>query len=269
MVSTLAAVIGLIGVASYSAGTLLQVRTYRNNTSGPSGALLAAAAFGAVLHGIANYLIIYSGGKLYLGIQTSASLVSWIMLVFLLLANLRLPLSNLLILALPVALLGVLSLLTAPPEAGLHIATLSDPLIWHIFVSIVAYSILFMAACQSVLLAVVEHRLKHKRTRLLRLLPPLQTMESLLFDLLWTGIVVLTLAIVSGFVFLDDIFEQRVVHHTVLTLASWVLYAALLAGHHVLGWRGTTAVRWTLIAFSLLVLGYFGSKFVIEVLLEG
>jgi ABC-type uncharacterized transport system permease subunit len=268
MVSTLAAVIGLIAVASYSAGTLLQVRTYRNNTRGSSGVLLAAAAFGAVLHGVANYLIVYSGGKLYLGIQTSLSLVSWIMLVILLLANLRLPLSNLLILVLPVAIVGVISLLTAPPESGLHLATLGDPLIWHIFVSIVAYSVMFMAACQSVLLAVVEHRLKHKRTRLLRLLPPLQTMETLLFDLLWAGIVVLTMAVASGFFFLDDMFEQRVVHHTVLTLASWVLYAVLLAGHHVLGWRGTTAVRWTLIAFSLLVLGYFGSKFVIEVLLE-
>jgi ABC-type uncharacterized transport system permease subunit len=64
-------------------------------------------------------------------------------------------------------------------------------------------------------------------------------------------------------------FEQRVVHHTVLSLASWALYAVLLAGHRLLGWRGTTAVRWTLIAFSLLVLGYLGSKFVIEVLLEG
>ncbi|HEY5646032.1 MAG TPA: cytochrome c biogenesis protein CcsA, partial [Pseudomonadales bacterium] len=204
----------------------------------------------------------------YLGIQTSASLVSWIMLVFLLLANVRLPLSNLLVLALPVAILGVLSLITAPLEDGLHVATLTDPLIWHILISIVAYSVLFMAACQSVLLAVVERRLKSKRTRLLHLLPPLQTMETLLFDLLWAGIAVLTLAIGSGFVFLDDMFEQRVVHHTVLTLASWFLYAALLAGHHVLGWRGTTAVRWTLIAFGLLVLGYFGSKFVIEILLE-
>jgi ABC-type uncharacterized transport system permease subunit len=63
-------------------------------------------------------------------------------------------------------------------------------------------------------------------------------------------------------------FEQRVVHHTLLSLASWMLYASLLAGHRLLGWRGTTAVRWSLIAFGFLVLAYFGSKFVIEVLLE-
>jgi ABC-type uncharacterized transport system permease subunit len=102
----------------------------------------------------------------------------------------------------------------------------------------------------------------------MRVLPPLQTMETLLFGLLWTGIIALTLAIISGFVFLDDMFEQRVVHHTVLALSSWVLYGILLAGHRLFGWRGTTAVRWTLIAFGLLVLGYFGSKFVIEILLE-
>ena len=126
-----------------------------------------------------------------------------------------------------------------------------------------------MAACQSVLVAVLEYRLHRKKTiRLLRVLPPLQTMESLLFSLLWAGIVVLTLAIGSGFLFLEDMFAQRVVHHTILAIASWGVYAVLLAGHRLFGWRGTTAVRWTLIAFTLLVLGYFGSKFVIEVLLE-
>jgi ABC-type uncharacterized transport system permease subunit len=101
-----------------------------------------------------------------------------------------------------------------------------------------------------------------------RVLPPLQTMEALLFNLLWAGIAVLTLAIGSGFLFLEDMFAQRVVHHTVLAIASWCVYAALLAGRQVFGWRGSTAVRWTLIAFLLLVLGYFGSKFVIEILLE-
>ena len=122
----------------------------------------------------------------------------------------------------------------------------------------------------SLLLGILEHRLRPKRTiRLLRGLPPLQTMEALLFNLLWTGIVALSLAIGSGFLFLDDMFEQHVVHHTVLALASWFLYAGLLLGHSIFGWRGTTAVRWTLIAFTLLVLGYFGSKFVIEILLDG
>lgn len=273
-----------MAVASYLAGTVLQARRYRPDWQPGNGSsaadtelpeqsphiLVALSVAGAVLHGLANYLVIWSEGSLHLGIQSSASLVSWIMLVFVLLTNLRLPVQNLLIIILPLSILGVISLLTAPAVSTLPTASLSDPLIWHILISIVAYSILFMAACQSLLLAVLEHRLKTRKSlRLLRLLPPLQTMESLLFGLLWTGIIALTIAIGTGFIFLNDMFEQRVVHHTVLSLASWVLYAVLLAGHKLLGWRGTTAVRWTLIAFGLLVLGYFGSKFVIEVLLEG
>ena len=281
MVSTLAAVTSTLAAATYLTGSLLQARRYRQNAQaagisaeasprGNNQALLILAVAGALLHGFSNYQVIWAEGVLNLGIATSMSLVSWIMLVFVLIASFRLPLSNLLVLLLPIAALGSLLTLAAPSAPVLPTASVSDPLIWHIMISIVAYSILFMAACQSVLLAILEHRLKSKQTlRFLRLLPPLQTMESLLFGLLWTGITALTLAIGSGFLFLDDMFEQRVVHHTVLALASWVLYAALLAGHRLLGWRGTTAVRWTLIAFSLLLLGYLGSKFVIEVLLEG
>jgi ABC-type uncharacterized transport system permease subunit len=281
MVSTLAAVTSTMAAATYLTGSLLQARRYRaqaqstslgNDTNADrasSQALIGLAVVGALLHAFSNFQVIWSDGGLVLDLATSVSLVSWIMLVFVLLASFRLPLANLLVLVLPLAALGALLLMAAPARSALPTANLSDPLIWHILISIVAYSILFMAACQSVLLAVLEHRLKAKQTlRFLKLLPPLQTMESLLFGLLWTGIIALTFAIGSGFLFLDDMFEQRVVHHTVLALASWVLYAALLAGHRVFGWRGTTAVRWTLIAFSLLLLGYLGSKFVIEVLLE-
>jgi len=269
MISTLAAVIGLSAATAYLAGTVTQARSFLNRTEVNSGPLTILTTVGIVAHGAANYLVIYSGEALNLGIHTSVSLVIWIMLVFVLLTSFRQPVQNMFIVVLPIGILGVLSLLATPAEATLPITDLRDPLIWHILISIVAYSILFMAACHSVLLAVLEHNLKARQTfRLLRLLPPLQTMESVLFSLLWTGVVALTLAIGSGFLFLDDMFEQRVVHHTVLALASWVLYAVLLAGHRLFGWRGTTAVRWTLIAFTLLVLGYFGSKFVIEILLD-
>ncbi len=280
MVSTLAAVTSTMAAATYLTGSVLEARRHRkdgqnihlgaeSNAQRRSPALIGLAGVGALLHAFSNAQVIWSDGGLNLGIATSISLVSWIMLVFVLIASFRLPLTNLLVLVLPLAAAGALLALVTPAAPALPTASFSDPLIWHIMISILAYSILFMAACQSVLLAVLEHRLKAKQTlKFLKLLPPLQTMESLLFGLLWTGIAALTLAIGSGFLFLDDMFEQRVVHHTVLAIASWVLYAALLVGHRVFGWRGTTAVRWTLIAFSLLLLGYLGSKFVIEVLLE-
>jgi ABC-type uncharacterized transport system permease subunit len=92
-------------------------------------------------------------------------------------------------------------------------------------------------------------------------------MESLLFSLIGTGFVLLTLAIVTGFLTLNDLFAQHVAHKTVLTLAAWAVFAVLLAGRHWLGWRGPTAIRFTLWGFALLLLGFYGSKLVLELVL--
>jgi ABC-type uncharacterized transport system permease subunit len=93
-------------------------------------------------------------------------------------------------------------------------------------------------------------------------------MEAMLFELLWIGVALLTIAIVSGAVFVDDIFAQHLVHKTVLTIAAWLLFSTLLWGHYKLGWRSKTAVRFTLTGFALLMLAFFGSKLVLELILQ-
>ena len=93
-------------------------------------------------------------------------------------------------------------------------------------------------------------------------------MEYLLFRLIWTGEVLLALAILTGALFLENMFAQHLAHKTVLSIVAWLVFAVLLWGKHRLGWRGTTAVRWTLTGFGLLILAYLGSKFVLEVLLQ-
>ena len=98
-------------------------------------------------------------------------------------------------------------------------------------------------------------------------MPPLQTMEQLMFEMLWAGLVFLTLSIASGFFFLEDISGPGLIHHTVITLAAWLVFSVLMWGRHQLGWRGAIASRWTLTGFVLLVVGYFGSKVVLEVIL--
>ena len=138
----------------------------------------------------------------------------------------------------------------------------------HISSSILAYAVLTLAAVQSALLAAQDHQLKHRHTRgIIQILPPLQLMESMLFELLWIGVSLLTIAIVSGFVFIDDIFAQSLVHKTVLTMIAWLLFSLLLWGHYQLGWRSQTAVRLTLAGFALLMLAFFGSKLVLELVL--
>jgi ABC-type uncharacterized transport system permease subunit len=87
-------------------------------------------------------------------------------------------------------------------------------------------------------------------------MPPLQTMEYLLFRLIWTGEVLLALAILTGALFLENMFAQHLAHKTVLSIVAWLVFAVLLWGKHRLGWRGTTAVKWTLTGFGLLILAY-------------
>ncbi|MGR9000150.1 MAG: cytochrome C assembly family protein, partial [Gammaproteobacteria bacterium] len=99
-------------------------------------------------------------------------------------------------------------------------------------------------------------------------LPPLQTMESLLFQMLATGLFFLTISLVSGFVFIEDVFAQHLAHKTVLSILAWLIFSALLIGRSRYGWRGQIAIQWTLIGFVSLLLAYFGSKLVLEIILK-
>ena len=93
-------------------------------------------------------------------------------------------------------------------------------------------------------------------------------MEKLLFELIWIGFILLTLSVASGFIFLDDMFAQHLVHKTILSIIAWCIFAILLYGRHAQGWRGTTAIKLTIAGFVVLMLAYFGSKFVLEIILQ-
>ncbi|MGI4849908.1 MAG: cytochrome C assembly family protein, partial [Janthinobacterium lividum] len=101
-------------------------------------------------------------------------------------------------------------------------------------------------------------------------LPALLTMEKLLFRLIGLGFFLLTLTVVSGVVFSEELFGQpfRFSHKTVFTMLSWLLFGLLLAGRRWRGWRGKTALRFTLSGFATLFLAYVGSRFVLEVILH-
>ena len=134
-----------------------------------------------------------------------------------------------------------------------------------------AYSLFTIAALHAGLMSLVEKRLHHaKLPKVLQNLPPLLTMESLLFRVIGVGFVLLTITVVSGMLFSDHIFGHawQFNHKTLFGLISWVVFGVLLLGHHYYGWRGHTAVRWTLSGFGFLVLAYLGSRFVLEVFLQ-
>lgn len=146
----------------------------------------------------------------------------------------------------------------------------ADGMQLHILSSLFAFSLLAIAAIQALILSVQDNCLRQRVHRgwMLRSLPSLESTENLMFRLLIAGTALLTLSLISGFLFLEDMFAQHLAHKTILALFAWGLLVTLLVGRHVHGWRGIVAIRWTLSAFMTLVLAYFGSKFVLELILR-
>jgi len=139
----------------------------------------------------------------------------------------------------------------------------------HIVFSLLSYSLLSMAAFQAVLLSIQEKQLHNRHLgRFINSLPPMQMMEKLLFQVISLGLVLLTLALATGFVFIDDIFAQHLVHKTILSISAWLVFSMLLIGRHYYGWRGQKAIRWTYAGYLFLMLAYFGSKFVLQLILD-
>ena len=234
----------------------------------PPRSLGIALGYAAVaLHAVALYGGLVTPAGLNLAFFNVAALVTWTMVVLLLLSALTKPVENLGIALLPMAALATLLALRLPQ---LHLlADSGTPGIdLHILVSLMAYSLLALATIQAVLLAIQDRHLHGRHPGgFIRALPPLQTMESLLFEMIGAGFFLLSLALISGFVFLENLFAQHLVHKTVLSLLSWGVFAVMLWGRLRYGWRGRTAIRGTLTGFLFLMLAYFGSKAVLELVL--
>lgn len=250
------------------AGTGLALRLARLGPAMEARNLfLGLGSLGVLAHAVVIYQGTFSGARLDLGFFNAASLIAWFMAALMLLTTLKRPVENLGIALLPLAALAVLFSRLFSASAATHPAY-TPGLDAHIVLSLLAYSVLAIAAVQAVLLAVQDHHLRHRQPGgFIRMLPPLQTMEHLLFQMLWAGFVALTLALVTGFVFLEDIFAQHLVHKTVLSIVAWLVFGTLLWGHRQFGWRGPKAIKLTLAGFVFLMLAYFGSKLVLEIIL--
>ena len=133
----------------------------------------------------------------------------------------------------------------------------------------IAYGLFVIALLHATLMAVAERQLHRKGTIAFPNLPPLLTLESLLFRIIGAAFVFLTLTLVTGIAFSEALFGRALSfdHKTVFAVLSWLIFGLLLAGRWRYGWRGRTALRWTLSGFVLLMLAYVGSRFVLEVLL--
>jgi ABC-type uncharacterized transport system permease subunit len=229
---------------------------------------LALALGAVILHAALLFSGLHLDAGLNLSLTAAFSLVAWIVAVLFIAVSSFRPLDSLGALVMPLAGLTILVAWWFPAQQPIPLSSQWQGA--HIVISLLAYSLLCLAAIQSLLLLAQEREIKHKHPGgFIRALPPMETTESLMFRLIGMGFVLLTLTVISGFFFSEVVFGKpfRLSHHAALALCAWVVYGVLLIGRWRLGWRGRAAIRWTLGGFVLLVLAYFGSKFVLEVVL--
>lgn len=230
-------------------------------------AALAVGLLALVLHASLLWQALYSRGGISFTIAETASLIGWPLGVIALLLAWRRPrfaaISSVLI-----VIAGVLAAMTIEGAPGYELGRQGWEMAVHIALSTLAYALLTVCVALAIALVLLDRGLRSRRPLgWLRYLPSLEALEAGTFQALAAGFAVLTLALFSGFVFVEDLFAQHLIHKTVLSCLAWVVFAVLLFGRWRFGWRGRIATTWTLSGFALLGLAYFGSKIVLESIL--
>lgn len=263
MIST---VLAIFSICAYLGSALFIIRHIDQSPTLRAPIYLAWSAVCA--HILYTAIAFHQNNGISFSFFSTASLVAMIVALLLLIAALNKPVEKLGIAVFPIAAIMLTLDLNFADKAHL-LQTHNWQMSTHILTSIIAFSLLNIAALQAILLAVQNQQLKsHPPKRFAQSLPSLQAMESLLFQMLTTGLFFLTLSLVSGFIFIEDLFAQHLVHKTVLSILAWIIFSGLLMGRSRYGWRGQTAIQWTLIGFVSLLLAYFGSKLVLELILH-
>ena len=204
----------------------------------------------------------WQGDGIFFGLVTSTSFISWVVATLLFLTSLTKPVHVIGILVYPLTAVSVILLLLFP-DTNSKLVSIS--IASHVFLSVGAYALLSIAVAQSILLKIQERLLHdHNINTFIDKLPPLQTMEDFFFQTLKMGCILLTLSLASGFIFVDEFFEQNLSYKTFLSVIAWIVFVGIAIGHKMFGWRGRNAILATQIAFSVLVLAYFGTKLVLE-----
>lgn len=221
-----------------------------------------------VAHGALIYQSMLGGGDIRLGFGNSLSTIMWLTALVYWVSSHGAPMARLQSWVSALAAVSVLLMLVftethvIPNSKALALRT-------HLVVSFLAYGLLAVAALHAVLMTILEKKL-HRGGLVREGAPPLLTLEAMLFKSIGIGFALLTLAVISGVFFSEELFGTplQFSHKIVFAILSWLVFGGLLLGRHFRGWRGRTALVWTITGFTLLLLAYLGTQFVLEVLLR-
>ena len=265
-------ILSLLLILAYGGLSWHFIGNWKGAASLPRNPRLEHTLLGALLlaHAFAVMSPVLQGPIVSLGVGRALSIVVWIMLVIYWTCGFFYRVEGLQLFMMPLAMATLAFALAFPGEHVMH--DLRNPAFaLHVLVSIVAYSLFAIGALLAVLMLFMEKALHQKRgLALVRQLPPLLSLEKMMFQVIGVGFLLLSVSLLTGVVFSEEVFGKpaALTHKTVFGVLSWGLFGALLVGRKLKGWRGKLAIRWTLAGFAALLLAYIGSKMVLELVLH-
>jgi ABC-type uncharacterized transport system permease subunit len=259
--------LGIIAAFLYAAATLLltmRLKRVKSNESASISSPLPLIGLALLFHAALLIRLLFHADGINLGFFNSLTLFAWLCLIVGLTISIKESIQHIALALMPINIIAIVMAL-ASPTVSHTIHAPSTLLQIHIMLSIFSYCLLSIGALLAILLSVRDYQLhNHRPGHIAQTLPPLQTLENIMFKLIGAGFILLTMALVSGFIFTADWFNHKIVFSCI----AWLVFLILLCGRYLAGWRGRTAIRWTIGGIVLLMLAFFGTKLVMEIILQ-
>ncbi len=254
-----------LALCLYTLAAWVAYRTTQKHLTGRSSVFRVIAAAALMFHAVSVWLVLTNSDELNFGFFVALSSVGLLVALLLMALDMFQPAEVPGYILLPLCGLTALAGCWLPSEHQVPMGALG----WHIAISMIAYAILILATAQALLLDIQSRYLRQLRQSALHAsLPPIDQMERLLFQMIGIGFVLLSGSLLSGLFFIGSLTEQRLMHSVALSVIAWLIFGILLFGRARWGWRGTRARNWMLLGLSCLIVGYFGSKLILELILQ-
>jgi ABC-type uncharacterized transport system permease subunit len=258
--------LGIMAVSLYVAATILLAArlTRKGAESSPVASQFLLIGLALLFHTVLLSQLLLQPQGIHLGFFHSLALLAWLSLIVGLTVSIKESIQHITLVLMPLNIITI-TLALVSPSTGHTVHAPATLLQLHIMLSILSYGLLSIGALLAILLSVRDYQLhNHRSGQITQTLPPLQTLENVMFKLIAVGFLLLTLALISGFIFTAELFNHKIV----FSCFAWLVFLTLLGGRYLAGWRGRTAIRWTLGGTVLLMLAFFGTKLVLEIILK-
>ncbi|VDY35436.1 Inner membrane protein ypjD [Morganella morganii] len=248
--------ISVVAISAYLLSLVLLMPGVLRYQRGYRKLALIFAVIALVCHGVAIKSQIFQGAGQNLTLLNLGSVVSLLVSVIMTIVAFQGRAWFLIPIVYSFSMVNLILATLMPGEFITHLQA-SVPLFVHIGLALLSFATLIIAALYAMQLGWMDHQLKNKRLKFTPDMPPLMVIERKMFHITQVGVILLTLTLATGIVFMDNIFDKDNIHKSLLSMVAWCVYIVLLWGHYHEGWRGKRVIWFNFAGAFILTLAFF------------